>query len=261
VSHMLRDRDTPGVASAFARGEELPIATGRVELRDESDGSTTVLVNGVPSSSLRADPTVLDFEYMQHAAVAIDAWAPPARMTVLHIGGAACTFPRYLSHAYPDSRHLVIEIDPVLARLAREWGALPRSPRLRIRVGDGGDILRSRPDASAHVVVRDAFAGDATPPHLSDDAWWREVRRVVRRGGLAIANVAASPRSAVGKEDARSARRAFASVCAVGEPAALAGTRIGNVTLVAGDAIDLDALRRYGASAALPTQVRPDWGA
>ncbi len=261
MSHMLRDRRTPGVAPTFARGEDMPIATGRAALRDETDGSTTVLVNGVPSSSLRADPTVLDFEYMQHAAVAIDAWAPPVRMSVLHIGGAACTFPRYLAHAYPDSRHLVIEIDPVLARLAREWGDLPRAPRLRIRVGDGGEVLRSRPDASAHVVVRDAFAGNATPPHLADDAWWNDVRRVVRPGGLAVANVAASPRSVAGKEDARSARRAFASVCALGEPAALAGTRIGNVTLVAGDALDLDALRRYAASAALPTQVHPNWGA
>jgi spermidine synthase len=258
---MRRHRRPPDLAPTFERGKAVPIATGRAVLRDEKDGSTTVLINGVPSSSLRADPTVLDFEYMQHAGVAIDAWVPPARMSVLHVGGAACTFPRYLAHAYPDSRHLVIEIDPVLARLAREWGDLPRAPRLRIRVGDGADALRSRPDASADVVVRDAFAGGATPPHLADDAWWKDVRRVVRPGGLAVANVAASPRSAAGKEDARSARRAFAAVCALGEPAALAGTRIGNVTIVAGDNLDVDALRRYAASAPLPTQVRADWGA
>ena len=260
MSHMLRDRRSPGVAPTFPRGADLPIATGHASLRDETDGSTTVLVNGVASSSLRADAAVLDFEYMRHAAAAIAAWAAPARMSVLHIGGAACTFPRYLAHAYPESRHLVIEIDPDLARLAREWGELPRAPRLRIRVGDGAEVLRSRPDASADVVVRDAFAGDTTPPHLADDAWWEDVRRVVRPGGLAVANIAAAPRSDAGKLDARSARRAFASVCALGEPAALAGTRIGNVTLVAGDNLDLDGLRRYAASAALPTVVRPAWG-
>lgn len=260
MSHMLRDVRHTGVASAYPRGEPVRIATGQALLRDETDGSTTVLVNGVPSSSLRADAAVLDFEYMRHAAVAIEAWAPPPRMSALHVGGAACTFPRYLAQAYPESRHLVIEIDPDLARLAREWGDLPRAPRLRIRVGDGAEVLRSRPDASADVVVRDAFAGDTTPPHLADDVWWKDVRRVVRSGGLAVANIAAVPRSGAGKEDARSARRAFASVCAVGEPAALAGTRIGNVTLVVGDTLDLDALRRYAASAALPTVVRPGWG-
>jgi spermidine synthase len=258
---MQRDLRPPGVAPTVPRGQALPIATGHALLRDETDGSTTVLVNGVPSSSLRADPMVLDFEYMRHAAAAIEAWAPPPRMSALHIGGAACTFARHLAHAYPESRHLVIEIDPDLARLAREWGDLPRAPRLRIRVGDGAEVLRSRPDASADVVVRDAFAGDTTPSHLADDAWWREVRRVVRPGGLAVANIAAAPRSVAGKEDARCARRAFASVCAIGEPAALAGTRIGNVTLVAGDDLNVDALRRYAASAALPTVVRPAWGA
>jgi spermidine synthase len=260
VSDMLRDRQPRGVAPAQPRGERVPIATGSVVLRDETDGSTTVLVNGVASSSLRADPAHLDFEYMRHAAAAIALWGPPARMVVLHVGGAACTFPRYLAHQYPDSRHLVVEVDPVLARLAREWGDLPRAPRLRIRVGDGLEVLRSRPDASVDIVVRDAFAGDATPAHLADEAWWREVRRVVRPGGLAIANVAAVPRSDDGRRDARFAGRAFATVCAVGEPAALAGTRVGNATIVAGDALDLDGQRRYAASAPLPTVVRVDWG-
>jgi spermidine synthase len=260
VSDMLRDRRTRGVAPATPRGEEVLIATGSAVLRDETDGSTTVLVNGVASSSLREDPAHLDFEYMRHAAAAIALWGPPSPMVVLHVGGAACTFPRHLAHTYPDSRHLVVEVDPVLARLAREWGHLPRAPRLRIRVGDGLEVLRSRPDASVDIVVRDAFAGDATPAHLADEGWWREVRRVVRPGGLAIANVAAVPRSDDGRQDARFAGRAFASACAIGEPAVLAGTRVGNATIVAGDALDLDDLRRYAASAPLPTVVRVGWG-
>jgi len=260
VSDMLRDRRTDLIARAVPRGVEVPIATGSAVLRDETDGSTTVFVNGVASSSLRADPADLDFEYMRHAAAAIAAWGPPVGMTVLHVGGAACTFPRHLAHRYPDSRHLVIEIDPVLARLAREWGDLPRAPRLRIRVADGLEALRSRPDASVDVLVRDAFAGDATPAHLSDEEWWREVRRVVRPGGLAVANVAAVPRSDAGRRDARFAGRAFAFACAVGEPAALGGTRVGNATIVAGDALDVDSLRRYAASAPLPTVVRIGWG-
>jgi spermidine synthase len=256
---MLRDRRTPAVAPGVARGTDVSIATGRATLRDETDGSTTVLVNGVPSSTLRSDPGHLDFEYMRHAAAAIATWDPPARMSVLHIGGAACTFPRYLCHAYPDSRHLVIEVDPVLARLAREWGDLPRTPRLRIRVGDGRDELATRPDSSADVVFRDAFAGSATPSHLADASWWREVRRVVTSEGLAIANVASLPRSDEARTDARAARQAFATVVAVGEPAVLGGTRVGNVILVAGSRVDADALRRYAASAPLPTVVRTDW--
>ena len=218
MSHMLRDRRTPwrraDVPSGYGPADrDRPRATpGRNGRLDDGPRQRSRRARrSVPTRRCSTLSTCSTLRPRSHA------WAPPARMSVLHIGGAACTFPRYLAHAYPESRHLVIEIDPDLARLAREWGDLPRAPRLRIRVGDGAEVLRSRPDASADVVVRDAFAGDTTPPHLADDAWWKEVRRVVRPGGLAVANVAAAPRSDAGKDDARSAQDGPSRRCAPSE--------------------------------------------
>jgi hypothetical protein len=248
------------VAPGVPRNVEIELATGVVELRDDPDGSTTVWVNSVPSSVLRHDPAVLDFEYMRHMAAAIALWTAVRgddRWLALHVGAAACTLPRHLAHAHPGSRHIAVDVDAPLATLAREWWDLPRAPRLRIREQDGLAALASRGPDSLDAVVRDAFAGDSTPSHLADDAWWSEAARAVRAAGLVVANVAARPGMSQ-RRDVDAARAAFGDVVAVGEHAVLRGRRRGNVVLIAG-LPDITGLRRYAASAPLPTGVALDW--
>jgi spermidine synthase len=256
---MSRTPLTTVIAPGVPRGVPMKIGSGVVELRDEADGSTSVWVNNVPSSVMRSDAHHLDFEYMRHFAAAIATWPAPAAMLALHIGAAACTFPRYLCHHYTSSRHIAVDIDSALPSLAREWWDLPRAPRLRLRTQDGLDALASRHSDSLDLVVRDAFSGSTTPDHLADDRWWEQARRVVRPGGLVVANVGVVPSEATGAADTHAARAAFRMVVAVSEPAIMKGRRRGNVVLVAGNAVDTDALRRYAASAPLPTGVDPDW--
>lgn len=247
------------IAATVTRDTPVEISTGTVSLHDEPDGSTSVWVNNVPSSSMRAEPDVLDFEYMRHMAAAIDAWQPPATMLALHVGAAACTLPRYLVHRYPTSRHIAVDVDTTLTSLARTWWDLPRAPQLRIRAQDGLVAVATRHDHSLDLLVRDAFAGDRTPDHLSDHTWWSHARRTVRPDGLVVANVATVPATDLGKDDAAAARAHFPSVAAIAEHAVLKGKRRGNVILVAGSDVDVDALRRYAASAPLPTGVNPSW--
>lgn len=253
-------RPRGGVAPHVPRGVPFTISTGSAELRDESDGTTTLWVNNVPSSPLREDPATLDFEYMRHTAAAIAAWRPPARMLALHVGAAACALPRHLAHVYPDSGHIAVDVDTTLPELVRTWWDLPRAPRLRIRAQDGLEALAGRADASLDLVVRDAFAGAWTPEHLAGDAWWGEARRTLRPRGLVVANVGARPGSpsSASRNDVAAARRAFGDVIAIAEHAVLKGRRRGNVILVAGP-VDVVSLDRYAASAPLPTGVNQDW--
>jgi len=247
------------LAQGVLRNVPIEVSTGWAELRDETDGSVTVYVNGVPSSTLRAD-FELDFEYMRHEAAAIAAWdasRADSAWLALHIGAAACTLPRYLAHVHVQSRHIAVDIDVTLAELARRWWDLPRSPRLRVRAQDGLAALAERGDASLDLIVRDAFSGDAVPRHLEGADWWRHARRVLRPGGLVTANLAVVPGAAQ-----REAPAGFASVVAVGEHAVLKRKRRGNVVLVARTEPDdslTRALSRYAASAPLPTGVDPNW--
>ena len=258
-----------GTAAALApgvpRGEPIPISTGAAQLHDDGDGTITVYINGVPSSTLR-DDFELDFEYMRHEAAAIAAW-DDARADhswlALHVGAAACTLPRHLVHAHPNSRHIAVDVDVTLAELARRWWDLPRAPRLRVRAQDGLEALAERADASLDLIVRDAFLGDQVPDHLRSAAWWEHARRVLRPGGLVVANSAVTPASGGADDgDALAAADVFGDVLAVGEHAVLKRKRRGNAVLVVGTmplAALTHALQRYAASAPLPTAVTPDW--
>ncbi len=254
-----RGKFSNDIAPGVPRGVDFPIATGVARLEDEPDGTTFLWVNGVPSSPLRPEPEILDFEYMQHFSAAVDAWGPPERMLALHIGAAACAFPRHLAHRFPDSGHIAVDVDATLPELVRSWWDLPRAPRLRIRAQDGMEALTSRRDESLDLVVRDAFAGADTPGHLAGEEWWEQARRVLRPGGLILANVGTRPGGATARTDVTAAKAALGSVVAIGEHAVLKGRRRGNVVLAASARLDADLLARYAASASLPTGVRSDW--
>lgn len=247
------------------RGVQIPIATGTVELRDDPDGGVTVYVNDVPSSSLHPDPLRLDFEYMRHESAAIAAWSRARgddAWLALHVGAAACTLPRHLLAAHPDSRHIAVDVDAQLADMARRWWDLPRSPRLRIRAQDGLAALAERGDGTLDLIVRDAFAGAEVPEQLRGAEWWHHARRVLRPGGLVVANTAVTPHSDAADADSREAAAAFGELLAIGEHAVLKRKRRGNAILVTATlplAEVTGPLERYAASAPLPTGVVRNW--
>ncbi|HEY3438900.1 MAG TPA: fused MFS/spermidine synthase [Actinotalea sp.] len=213
----------------------VPIATGTAEVVRGRDSSTavTLLVNGVPSSHLDlADPTLLDFEYMQVMAAAVDLLGP-GPLEAVHLGAAGCALPRWLDAVRPGSRQLAVDVDPVLLTLVREWFDLPRAPRLRLRAQDAGEALASLRDAETDLVIRDVFAGDATPARLTTDTFVRHAARVLRPGGLYLANCADRPPLAVARAEVATARRVFADVALAAEPAQLKGRRYGNLVLLA----------------------------
>lgn len=221
----------------------LPIPTGTVELTrdlDDPDG-VTVLVNGVPSSYLDlADPTRLVFEYMQQMAAVIervgDVGGP---LDVVHLGAAGCALARAVDATRPASRQLAVELDTVLPELVRGWFELPRSPALRIRAGDARAELSRLPDASADVVVRDVFAGSVTPDHVRTREMVAQVTRVLRPGGVYLANCADRPPLTGARAEGATLREAFADVAVVAEPGLLRGRGYGNVVLAATDDPDL----------------------
>lgn len=243
----------------------VPIATGTAEIRRERDdpAGVTVLVNGVPSSHLDLeDPTRLEFEYMQQMA----AWIgllPSGPLDAVHLGAAACALPRWLDAVRPGSRQVAVDLDPVLLSLVRDWFDLPRSPRLRLRAGDARDVLAGMRDASADVVVRDVFAGDSTPGHLVTTGFLHEVARVLRPGGLYLANCADRPPLALARAEVATARAVLGDVALSAEPAQLKGRRYGNLVLIgtrsgpAGGGADLDSpvVARGLRSLPVPVQV------
>lgn len=194
-----------------------------------------LLLDGVESSHLDlTDPVHLVFEYMQQMQAVLRAThAGAERLRVLHLGGAGCALARAVDSEWTEPRQVAVEIDALLASQVRDWFDLPRSPRLRIRVGDARRELVTFAEGSLDVVVRDAFSGRHVPDHLRTQELTAEVAQRLRPGGLYLANLADSPPLKDARREAATVRAVFAHVVAIGEPAVLKGRRYGNIVLAA----------------------------
>ena len=130
-----------------------------------------------------ADLRHLEFDYLRWARLVLRGFG--ARR-VLHVGGGACTLARALLSEDGGSRQEVIEVDARVFDLAREHLGLRRQPGLRLRVGDGREVVAARADASADAIVVDAFAGARVPHHLGTSEAFAEFARVAP---LTVVNV------------------------------------------------------------------------
>ncbi len=245
--------------AAFAGSHDVDTGTTQIEgLRDDPDG-WLVTVNGVPSSYVDvADPTRLEFEYVRWIGDLLDVLAPRGEpLSVLHLGGAGCTLPRYVTATRPGSRQLVLEHDAALVDLARQAFALRRRDAgFRIQATDALDGMRTLPADGFDVVVRDTFLGEDIPAHLATPQFLAEVVRVLRRGGVYVANVADKPGLRLVRAEARTALDAFRRVMLVGETAHLRGRRFGNVVLVASDGpLPVRELTRRIVAGAVPARA------
>ena len=239
-----------------------PIDTGTAEIvRDRTaPHAYLLLVNGVESSHLDLDdPAWLDFEYLRWMAAIIAAHVDPdVRLNALHLGAAGCSLARHLLTVRPDSHHLAVDIDAALVRGVREWFALPAAPSLRIRTGDARAVAETLAPATRNVVVRDVFAGDATPRALTTVEFTASVRRLLRPGGVYLLNCGDLPTRAAARAEAATVAAVFTHVAVTADPAMLKGRRRGNVVIAGSDVpLDHPGLPRDLLGGAVPAQL---WG-
>jgi len=214
--------------------------TGMAELVPDGDNPNgwLLLLNGVQSSHVDlADPLRLDFEYMRWImALVQDRWGPGEKLRTLNLGGAACSMPRYLVAAYPNSRNVVVEIDGKLASYVRDWFELPRAPLLKIRVGEAREVTESLTEASRDLVIRDVFAGSKTPHALTTAEFTGAAKKVLAADGVYILNCGDSPALTVARREAATVAAAFAYTAIIADPPMLKGRRSGNIIIAGSDA-------------------------
>ncbi|WP_104523686.1 spermidine synthase [Blastococcus atacamensis] len=237
-----------------------PVDGGTAELLGDADrdGAWVLMLDGTPQSHVDLeDPAHLEFEYVRRMGHVLDLAAEPGvPLDVVHLGGGALTLPRYVAVTRPGSRQRAVEIDQPLTDLVREYLPLPRNARIRVRAADAREALQSMHPASADVVVTDVFAGARTPAHLTSVEFAAEVARVLRPGGVHIANVADGPPLRFARAQVATLRTAFAHVCLLAEPGTMRGRRFGNLVAVASDdELPIAALTRACARDPMPSRV------
>jgi spermidine synthase len=232
---------------------------GRLEVVEDVFGGAVVMLDGYPQSYVMlADPELLAFEYTQFLGAVADALAPepPHPLAVTHVGGAGLTLPRYLAVTRPGSTQVVLEPDTELTALVRHALPLPRGHRIRVRPVDGRTGIRALADASADLVIVDAYAGGRVPAELTTVEWFGEVARVLRPDGVVALNTADEPP----RRHLARVHAGLASVlphtAAVSTPEIRKGRRFGNTVLVASNRpLPLRSLARNVAKAAFSASL------
>ncbi|WP_433343441.1 spermidine synthase [Streptomyces sp. CA-253872] len=225
----------------------------------DRDRAWLLTVDEAPQSYVDLDaPTYLEFEYTRRMGHALDLAAPEgAPLDAVHLGGGALTLPRYFAATRPGSRQDVVEADRGLAALVAE--EFPAVPGAAVHVEDARAWLERAPEHSADVLVADVFGGSSVPGHLTTTGYAREAARVLRPGGLYLANLADSAPFAFLAAQLATLGTAFPHLALLAEPAVLRGRRFGNLVVLASTApLVTEGLARRCAQDAFPARLVDD---
>jgi spermidine synthase len=165
--------------------------------------------------------------------------------------------PRYLQASRPGSPQIVLEPDTELTELVRTRLPLPRQHRIRIRAQDGRAGVSELAEASADVVLLDAYADGRVPAALTTVEFFTDVARVLKADGLLLANLVDEPGLRYIVRVLAGLRAVFGEVALVSSSDVLRGRRFGNVVLAASAMpLDTDEIRRQIARQPFPAGVR-----
>jgi len=219
-------------------------------LRDlDRDTGWTLMVDGAEQSYVDVDDaTHLEFEYMQHIALVVDAVFDDERpLSALHLGGGACTLPRWLAATRPGSVQTVIEASPQILEAVKPLGGVPGAEML---LSDAVVGLEGDADASRDLVIWDLYDGPRLVTSTLTLHTVQQMRRVLRENGVAIFNLSDATPFDVVRPVVAAVNVVFDDALLVAEPTILRGRRSGNCVLVAADrALPVPTVRRRAAAA------------
>lgn len=139
----------------------------------------------------------------------------PKLTRVLFIGGGGAIGPRNFLEQDKDVKVDIVEIDPLVVNVSRDYFHLQADSRLNIYVEDGRRFVRRTPE-KYDVVILDAFTeGGQIPFHLATQEFMREIRNVLTPDGLFLSNINSAldgPKSHILRAEYKTATSVFPSV-------------------------------------------------
>ncbi|MDN5275843.1 MAG: Spermine synthase [Candidatus Saccharibacteria bacterium] len=134
--------------------------------------------------ALDDDPALL-FDYNQRF-IEIVASVRPHR--VLLIGGGAFTLPTAIIERFSSVKVDVVELDPALPGIARDFFNLPDDPRLTIMTQDGRAFINQDVPRVYDLVIIDAFSEYHIPHSLLSVNALQRYKRLLKPGGIIALN-------------------------------------------------------------------------
>ncbi len=135
---------------------------------------------------LDSDDLVFDYNKYYHL---LRLFKPDVKKSLM-IGGAGYSFPKDYLMKYPNAEIKVVEIDPQMTEIAREFFRLKDNPRLKITHQDGRVFLNQAESNQYDAVLMDAFGSlFSVPFQLTTLEAAQHINRVLKEDGVVIFNL------------------------------------------------------------------------
>ena len=123
----------------------------------------------------------------------------PDFKSCLMLGGAGYSFPKSYLKTYPNANIDVVEIDPKVTQLAKDYFKLKEDPRLGIYHKDGRTYL-NHTDKTYDIILGDAFNSSYSIPYqLTTQESAQKMHDILNEDGVVILNIISSIEGDSGK--------------------------------------------------------------
>lgn len=116
-----------------------------------------------------------------------DCYIPDAKDTLI-IGGAAYTYPMHFLDKYQNKTIDVVEIDPVMTKIAKNYFGLSKNDRLNIYHQDGRSFINKN-NKKYDAIFVDAFKGHNVPFELTTVEAYEKMKESLSENGVVMVNV------------------------------------------------------------------------
>jgi hypothetical protein len=155
-----------------------------------SSRSIRYLINnifGVQSAMAIDKPDELVFPYLTAFAQATEL--RPNFSKALLIGAGAYSFPKYFVSTYPEKTLDIVEIDPNLQTISKDYFSFKTSPQLQIYDADGRIFLNTTSE-KYDLIFLDAFSSRVSIPfHLTTQEAITKINNALAPNGLVVVNI------------------------------------------------------------------------
>ena len=160
-----------------------------LEVTDD-DGVRTMYLDGAPQSAMYLpNSTEYVFDYTSYFHLGVLMQEDVDR--VLFIGGGGFSGPKRFLDEYPDAQVDVVELDPAVIRVAKEYFNVEETERMTIYNEDGRTFLEDT-DKTYDLIVLDAYRKDRVPFHMTTVQFMELAATKLDEDGALVANVIAA---------------------------------------------------------------------
>lgn len=164
-----------------------PATPAPAQVRTRGNRRTLEFAPGdIQAEMLLSRPHALALAYTR-AMMCFALFVPdPRHIVMVGLGGGSLL--KFCHRHFPRARITVLELRADVIALREQFQVPPDDARLRVLHADAAAWLAATRDA-ADVLIVDGFDQDGLPPALANRQFYHDCRRLLRDGGVLVANV------------------------------------------------------------------------